>query len=94
MAIPAAREPGPLVTLVRNRTVAKVDRVRGAQMHPMLGRIFVELKQHVGIVGDLRDRLGVLGLEVGGECFDRDLRLVDVFGVVDVLERRQRTGVG
>jgi hypothetical protein len=27
MAIPAAREPGPLVTLVRNRTVAKVDSI-------------------------------------------------------------------
>ena len=25
MARPAAREPGPLVTLVRSRTVAKVD---------------------------------------------------------------------
>jgi hypothetical protein len=25
MAIPAARDPGPLVTLVRNRAVAKVD---------------------------------------------------------------------
>ena len=25
MANPAAREPGPLVTLVRSRTVAKVD---------------------------------------------------------------------
>ena len=25
MAIPAARDPGPLVTLVRSRTVAKVD---------------------------------------------------------------------
>jgi hypothetical protein len=27
MAIPAARDPGPLVTLVRNRTVAKVDSI-------------------------------------------------------------------
>jgi hypothetical protein len=84
MAIPAAREPGPLVTLVRKRTVAKVDndRVRGTQMHPMLGRILVELQQHVGVVGDLCDRLGVLRAVVDGERLDRHLGLVDVLGVV------------
>jgi hypothetical protein len=59
----------------------------------MLGRILVELQQHVGVAGDLRDRLGVLRAVVELERLDRDLRLVDILGVVDVAERRQRTGV-
>jgi hypothetical protein len=33
MAIPAVREPGPLVTLIRDRTVAKIDSI-GVQMYP------------------------------------------------------------
>jgi hypothetical protein len=43
MARPAAREPGPLVTSVRYRTVAKVnDRAGRAQVHPVLGREVVK----------------------------------------------------
>jgi hypothetical protein len=70
MAIPAARDPGPLVTLVRNRTVAKVDSI-----------------------GDLGDRFGVLDAVVDLKGFDRELGLVDVFGVIAVLEGRQSTGM-
>ncbi len=54
------------------------DRVRGAQMDPMLGRILVELQQHVGVVDDHGDRLGVLGAVVDLERLDRELGLVDV----------------
>src|SRR3982751_265140 len=72
MATPAAREPGPLVTRWRSRTVAKVDPygIRGPQMHPVLGGVVVELQQHVEVVGDLRDGLGPLGAVVGGEYRD------------------------
>jgi hypothetical protein len=56
----------------------------------MLGRIAVELQQHVEVVDDLGDRLGILRAEVDLEGFNRDLRLVDVLGVVDVLECGQR----
>jgi hypothetical protein len=39
MANPAAFDPAPLVTLVRSRTVAKVDSiVSGAQVNLVLGR--------------------------------------------------------
>jgi hypothetical protein len=34
-----------------------LDRVRCAQVEPVLGRVVVELEQHLEVVGDLRDRL-------------------------------------
>jgi hypothetical protein len=85
-----------VVTLVRNRTVAKVDfdRVGGAQVNRVLGGIAVDLQQHVGVVDDLGDRFGVLGATVDLEGLDRDLGLVDVLSVVDVPDRRQRGRVG
>jgi hypothetical protein len=45
--IPAARDPGPLVTFVRNRTVANVDSIGFVVLKwiPVLGRIVVELQQ-------------------------------------------------
>ena len=55
----------------------------------MLGGILVELEEHVGVVDDLGDRLGVLGAVVDLEGLDRELCLVDVFGVVDLPHRRQ-----
>src|SRR5664280_1120346 len=66
IASPAPREPGPLVTLVPCRTVAKVDSmgVRGSQMDPMVGRVVVELQQHVQLAGDLLHGLGKLGAVV------------------------------
>ena len=63
-------------------------------MHPVLGRIPVELQQHVEVVGDLRDGLGVLGAVVDLERLDRDLGVVDVLGVVDLLHRLDRPRVG
>lgn len=62
-------------------------------MNPMLGRVSVELEQGVEVVGDLGDRFGVLGAVVDLERLDRHLRLVDILGVVDVLDRRQRCRV-
>jgi hypothetical protein len=63
MAIPAALEPGPLVTLVRCLTVAKVDSmgVGRAQVDPVLGRVVVEGQQFFHVVGDLGGGLGPLG---------------------------------
>ena len=51
IANPATREPGPLVTLVRCRTVAKVDSIGigRAQMDPKLGRVAVALQQHIQV---------------------------------------------
>jgi hypothetical protein len=51
------------------------DQVRGAQGDPLLGRILVALQQHVGVIDDLRDRLGVLGAVVDLERLDRGLAL-------------------
>jgi hypothetical protein len=58
IASPAAREPGPLVTLVRCRTVAKVDstRVDGPQMYPVLARVTVE-GQDAHIAADMVGQL-------------------------------------
>jgi len=62
MAIPAAVEPGPLVTLARCLTVAKVDSIVGrAQVDPVLGRVVVEGQQFFHVVGDLGGGLGPLG---------------------------------
>ena len=70
--------------------MAKVDSiVSDSQMDPVLGGIAVELQQHVEVIDDLGDCLGVLSAEVDLECLDCDLSFVDVFGVVDVLERRR-----
>src|SRR6478609_5897119 len=60
IARPAAREPGPLVTLLRCLTVAKVDSIGLVvrRLDPMLGRVVVELEQDIQVVGDLRGGLG------------------------------------
>ncbi len=57
-------------------------------MDPVLGRVFVELQEHIGVIDDLGDRLGVLGAVVDLECLDGDLSLGDVLDVVDILDRR------
>jgi hypothetical protein len=94
MASPAARDPGPFVTFVLNRTVAKVlSMIRGAQVDPVLGRVHVELQQGVQVVDDLGDHFGVLRPEVDLERLNRDLSLVDILGVVDVPHRCQRSRV-
>jgi hypothetical protein len=62
-------------------------------MNPVLGRVFVELQEHVGVVDDLGDRFGILGAVVNLERFNRDLSLVEVLGVVDVLDCCRRRGM-
>ena len=73
MATPAARDPGPLVTRCRSRTVAKVDSdwCGGTPVDPMLGRVVVERQQHIDVLGDLRDRLRPTGAVVSLERFHR-----------------------
>jgi hypothetical protein len=60
MARPVALEPGPLVTLVRSRTVAKVDndRIGRLQGHPVLGGVVEEGQEDLGVVDDLGTALG------------------------------------
>jgi len=94
IATPAAREPGALVTRCRSLTVAKVDRVGGAQMDPMLGWVVVERQQFVEIIGDLGDRLGPLGAVVGGECVRGGCGGLAVLGVSDLRDRGLRTRLG
>src|ERR1022692_1378163 len=61
IARPAAREPGPLVTLVRRLTVAKVDSSVGrAQVDPVLGGVVAGREQPAGIADDLHYCLGEL----------------------------------
>jgi hypothetical protein len=50
-------------------------------MDPVLGRILVELQQQIEVIDDLGHGLGILGPEAELERLDRDLGLVDVFGV-------------
>ena len=67
MASPAAREPGALGDLgpVPDRGEGRLDRVRRAQVHPVLARVVEERQQLLRIVGDLRGGLGELRA-VGG----------------------------
>ena len=62
-------------------------------MDPVLGGVFVELQQHVGVVDDLGDSFGVLGAVGDLEGLDGDLSLIDVLGVIDVLDCCQGTGM-
>src|SRR6478609_3110021 len=94
IARPAAREPGPLVTLLRCRTVANVDSIGGAQIDPVLGRVVVELQQHVQVVDDLRDGLGELGAVVDSERLRGDPGVLAVLGFEDLLHRPGRRRVG
>jgi len=62
IASPARREPGPLVTLVRCRTVANVDSI-GYVVRRWIqcsGGKVVERQQLFDVVGDLRDGFGEL----------------------------------
>jgi hypothetical protein len=52
----------------------------------VLGRVVIERKEHVDVLGDLGNRLGPFGAVVGGECFDRLEGVVAVLGVVDLRE--------
>jgi hypothetical protein len=95
MAMPAALEPGPLVTLVRSRTVAKVDSIGlVAQVDPVLGGEVVQREEHVEVVGDLGHRLGPLRSVEVLERLDRLQCVVAVRGVIDFGERTLRAGLG
>jgi hypothetical protein len=41
-----------------HRRESAFDRVRGAQVDPTLGRVAVELEQHVGVIDDLATAFG------------------------------------
>jgi hypothetical protein len=56
-------------------------------MHPVLGREVVEGQQLLGVVDDLRDRLGILRGEQLGELLDGDLGVLAVLGVADLRQR-------
>src|SRR6516225_9850909 len=85
------QRPRPCVSDIKDTAQRPPDNdgVGGAQVDPVLGGVFVELQQGVEVFGDLGDRLRILGAVVEFEGLGRDLGLVDVFGVVDVLERGQ-----
>jgi hypothetical protein len=61
--------------LVRDLTVAKVDSMGFVVLRwdPVLGGVLVELQEHVGVLDNLGDRLGVFGTVVDLERFDGDL---------------------
>jgi hypothetical protein len=71
----------------------RLDRVRGAQVDPVLGGAVVEGQQDVEVIDDLRDGLGPLRAVVGLERFRRFDGVVLVLGVVDLRERSLRAGV-
>ena len=95
IATPAAREPGPLVTRCRSRTVAKVDSIGLVvrRCTQMLGRVVIEGEQHVEVLGDFGDRLGPLGAVEVRECLSRLTCVFLVLGVVDLSQRRLRARV-
>ena len=52
----------------------------------MLGGVVIERKEHVQVVGDLRDRLRPLGAVLGGERCCGPLGVLAVFGLPDLGE--------
>jgi len=58
----------------------------------MHGRVVAEFQQHIEFVKDLRDGLGELCAVIDGERLRRDLRVIKVLGVVDLLHRGDRPG--
>jgi hypothetical protein len=88
IAIPAAREPGPLVTRCRSRTVARSTRsgwwcAGGSSAYRGSRRKRAARRG----VGDLRDRFGQLRAVGRGERLRGLLGVVAVFGVVDLRHR-------
>jgi hypothetical protein len=72
----------------------RLDRVRGAQVHPVLGREVVEGEQLVEVVDELGDSFGELGAVGELERGDRAAGVVAVLGVPDLGEGAFRAGVG
>jgi hypothetical protein len=74
MASKLARDTQPCVFAVRSRTVAKVDRVGGPDMHPVLGRKVIEGSQRLPILDQACHCLWILRLVVDDEMVKRALR--------------------
>jgi hypothetical protein len=70
-----------------HRREGRLDRIRGPEMDPMLGRIVMEGEQRLGVVDHLGDRLGPLGAEVGGERLDGPLGGGAILGLGDLVQR-------
>ena len=56
MAIPAARGSFGDLGTQPHRGERRLDRIGGTQVNPILGRVLVELQEHIGIVDDLGGR--------------------------------------
>src|SRR5206468_11747993 len=69
-----------------------LDRVAGAQMDPVLGRVVVERQQLLQVVGDLGDRRGELRAVGGGEGLRGGAGVVGVLGVPDFGQGLLRPG--
>ena len=92
MAIPAAREPGPLVVVpVAHGGKGRFDRVRRAQVDPVFGRVVVEPEQLLEIIGDLGDRPGKRRTVARLERLDRVESVAFVLGVPDLGKRLPRS---
>src|SRR3954470_10084283 len=96
---PGGLGPRPLGDLgpVPDGREGGLDRVRGAQVDPVFGRVVVERQQLLQIVGDLRSRLGPLRAVQVRERLGRGLGVVAVFGAPDLgqgLLRARVRGLG
>jgi hypothetical protein len=95
MASPAAREPGPLVTLVRRRTVENVDSIGLDVLRcSQCGREVVEREQPVQVVADLVGGLGPLRSELDVEALGRSDGVVAVLSVADLGQHLLRCRLG
>jgi hypothetical protein len=89
IATPAAREPGPLVTRCRRRTVAKVDndRVSSSEVDPVLGGVVVRTPAARRCARRPSRPPWATGAVVGLEGFDRRQGVGSaVLGAVDLRE--------
>src|SRR6478609_11246737 len=65
----------------------RFDGIRCPQMDPVLGRVVVELQQHLQVVGDLGAGVGELAAVFDRERLRRDPGVVTILGVEDLLHR-------
>ena len=72
----------------------RLDRVRGPQMDPVLGRVVIEREEHINVVGDLRRRFGPLGPIGDLERLHTLECVVFVLGLPDLGQRGPRARLG
>jgi len=96
IAMPAALEAGALCDALAEAHSGEsaLDRVRGAQVDPVLGRVVVEGEEDAQVVADLRSGLGPLGPVFGGERPRRCFCVGFVFALVNLGQRLLRARVG